>query len=167
MASITPGTGATFTVATAEGQAIAALNFLNKRENTAEANPNGEDRIDGSFDTDLMTFAGNFRLPATQSLNSLGQLVISATPYVSSGAFVPGTGGTFKSETIEGYVLEVLMYLQNLELQSAKNPNNRNYITGSYNSDSRLYSGTFSLPITQEIGADGTVSFAAVEYLLT
>lgn len=167
MAAITPGTGATIGAITAEQQAVAALNWLNQRENTSGANPNGEDRINGSFDTDLLTYAGNYSIPATQAINASGQLVISATPYLNGGAFTPGADGTFKSETIEGYVLETLMYLQGLELQSPKNPNNRNYVTGSYNADTRTYAGTFSLPVTQVIEADGSSKFSAVEYLLT
>lgn len=167
MATITAGAGATFTATKAEAQAIAALNFLNQRENTSEANPNGDDRINASFDVDLLTFAGTYSLPASQVLNSLGQLVIVSTPYLSSGAFTPGTGGTFKSVTIEAYVLEVLMYLQSLELQPTKNPQNRNYITGTYNSDSKLYAGTFNLPISISIPESGIVSFTAVEYLLS
>lgn len=167
MASIIPGTDASFTVATAEGQAVAAITFLNQRETTALANPNAEDRIDGVYDTDLLTFAGNFRLPAIQTLNDAGQLVIVATPYLNGGTFTPGTTGTFKSIGIEAYCLEVLMYIQNLELQPAKNPQNRNGVTGSYNSDTKLYTGTFNFPVTQEIGADGAVRFQAVEYLLT
>lgn len=167
MATITPGTGAAIGATTAEAQAKAALNWLNQRENTSGANPNGEDRINASYDTDLFTYAGNYSIPAAQTINSSGQLVIEAVPYLNGGAFSPGTDGTFKSATIEGYVLETLMYLQGLELQASKNPNNRNYVTGSYNADTRTYAGTFSLPVTQVIEADGSSKFSAVEYLLT
>lgn len=167
MAVITAGASATIGALTAEGQAIAALCWLNARENLPANNTTGRDGINGSFDIDLLVFSGNYSIPASQSINGAGQLVIVATPYVNGGAFSPGEGGTFKSQTIEGYVLETLMYLQVLELQSAKNPNNRNYVTGSFSADALTYTGTFSLPITQTIEADGSSRFVAIEYLLT
>lgn len=167
MATITPGTGATISSTTAEGQALAALLYLQQRESNTVANPNAEDRISASFDTDLLTFAGQYQLPATQAINGSGQLVIAAGNYLNGGTFTAGTGGTFKSGTIEAYCLECLMYLQFLELQSAKNPSNRNYVTGTFNADNQIYSGGFSLPVSYSLGAGGAVSFVAVEYLLT
>ncbi|OLP19816.1 hypothetical protein BST81_03540 [Leptolyngbya sp. 'hensonii'] len=167
MATITPGTGGTFKSVTAEGQAIEALIYLQDRENTTTANPNGEDRLDGNFDTDLRTFSGQFRIPASQSINGSGQLVIQAVPYLNGGAFTPGSDGTFKSTAIEAFVLEVLMYLQVLESTPAKNPNNRNYVTGTFNADTGIYTGSFSLPIAFALAEDGSVKIQAVEYLLT
>ncbi len=166
MATITPGTAGTFTSTTAEGQALEAIIWLQQREASDAANPNGENRIDGSIDIDLATFAGTFRIPATQSLNNQGQLILAASTYLSSGVFTPGSGGTFKSTTIEGYVLEVLMYLQILELQPAKNPQSRNYVTGSYNSDTRVYTGTFNFPVSLAL-VNGSIQTSASEYLLS
>lgn len=167
MATITPGTTGTFTSTTAEGQALEALIFLQLRELTPLANPTSEDRITATIDTDTKTLSGSYRLPATQAINSQGQLVISAQPYLNGGAFTPGQNGTFKSTTIEAYCLEVLMYLQFLESQPAKNPNNRNFVAGSYNADSATYSGTFSLPIELTLDGAGVVGVVATEYLLT
>lgn len=167
MATVTPGTNGTFKSLTAEGQAVEALVYLQSRENTPSANPTSENRIDVSMDLGLQTFTGLFRLPASQSINGAGQLVIQAETYVNGGTFQAGGGGTFKSATVEAYCLEVLMHLQVLELQSAKNPNNRNYVTGTFNADTGTYSGSFNLPITTSLDADGSVKVQASEYLLT
>lgn len=167
MAGITPGTGATIGAVTAEAQAIAALCWLNQRENLPSANTTGRDGVNATFDIDLLVFSGNYSIPANQTINGSGQLIIVAESYVNGGAFVPGSDGTFKSQTIEAYVLETLMYLQVLELQPSKNPNNRNFVTGNYSADARAYTGTFSIPITLIIEADGSSKFVAVEYLLT
>lgn len=167
MATITPGTGGSLTSNTAEGQAVEALIYLQSRELNTAANPSGEDRITASIDIDVQTLTGSYRLPAVQSINSQGQLVIAAQSYLSGGGFTPGAGGTFKSTSIEAYVLEALMYLQFLEAQPQKNPQARNFVQGSYNADSATYSGTFSLPVSISLAAGGKIEIQANEYLQT
>ena len=166
MASITSGTGATLKSATAEGQCLEALVFLQLQEASTSRNPSAFNNVDGAIDTDDMLFSGSFNIPASQTLGSSGSLIIAADPYLSGVIFTPGTGGTFKSVTAEAYVLETLMYLQALEQNSLKNPQNRNFITGSYNSDTKVYTGTFSLPISLTLGTDGAVTCVANPYLL-
>lgn len=167
MATITPGNGAIFTSTTAEGQCLEALIYLQGREANSLANPAGEDRINGSFSIDTLVFEGEYRLTANQSITLTGQLSIAVQSYLDGGSFSPGTEGTFKSSTIESYVLEVLMYLQFLEATPGKNPQNRNFVTGNYNADQSTYSGTFSLPVSLTLNGAGGVAIQAVEYLLT
>jgi hypothetical protein len=82
-------------------------------------------------------------------------------------AFQVGTGGTFKGNSPEKYALEVLMFLQNLERDPTKNPSSRNFVTGTYNSDTGLYQGSFSLPVIFNLDAGtGVVSYGADPYLL-
>lgn len=166
MASITAGTGATLKSDTAEGQCLESLVFLQLQENSTQRNPAALSNVVGAIDTDLLVFSGTFTIPASQTLGSSGSLVIAADPYLSGVIFTPGTGGTFKSVTAEAYVLETLMYLQALEQNLLKNPQNRNFITGSYNSDTKVYTGTFSLPILLSLGTDGEVICVANPYLL-
>jgi hypothetical protein len=59
------------------------------------------------------------------------------------------------------------MYLQGLEANTTKNPQNLNNITGSYNSDTGLYQGAFTLPVALGLTSQGRAEFAAQEYLLT
>lgn len=76
------------------------------------------------------------------------------------------TGDDLKATTAEGLALEALMRLQGLERTAAKNPNNRNFVTGSYNSDTGLFTGTYSFPVTQTIDATtGNLTLVADEYL--
>lgn len=71
-----------------------------------------------------------------------------------------------KATTAEGLALEVLMRLQALERTPAKNPDNRNFVTGSYNSDTGVFSGSFSFPCTQTLdGTTGALIVSAQEYL--
>lgn len=72
---------------------------------------------------------------------------------------------TIGATTAEGAALEVLMYLQSLERDTAKNPQGRNFVTGTYNSDTGIYSGTFSFPCTLALNPDGSIKLSADEYL--
>lgn len=166
MTLITVGTGATLNAPSAEGQCLEALVFLQIQEASSLRNPTVQNNVDGAIDTNDMVFSGAFNLPATQTLGSSGSLVIQADGYLASVIFSPGSGGTFKSVTPEAFALETLMYLQVLEQITAKNPQGRNFITGSYNSDTKVYSGTFSLPITLSLGATGEVIAIANPYLV-
>lgn len=76
------------------------------------------------------------------------------------------TGAALKSTTAEGLALESLMQLQAIERTAARNPDNRNFVTGTYNSDTGIYSGTFSFPVNQAIDAtSGNLTLEAAEYL--
>lgn len=166
MAAITSGTGSTLKTTTAEGQCLEALIFLQIQEASTVRNPLAQNSIDGAIDTNTMVFAGSFNMPAKQTLGTNGGLLISANPYLSGVIFAAGSGGTFKSSTCEAYALETLMYLQFLEQNDLKNPQGRNFISGSYNIDTAVYSGSFSLPIVLVIGPAGDVITTAQPYLL-
>lgn len=168
MATITPGTDSTFKTGTAEGRAIEAICYLQLQESLTENNSSGRDAIQATFDLSDNTFSGTYAIPAEQGFSANGGLTISAVPYLQNVSISPGTNApTFKSQTLEAYVLEVLMYLQAWERNTVKNPQSRNYITGSFNSDTGIYQGTFTLPISLVLDATGKASFSAVEYLLT
>lgn len=169
MATITPGSGGTFVTETAEGRLIDAVCLLQSYEADSAKNSSGRTAVSGSFSIEDLTFTGAYSLPAEQTISNSGSLTIAATPYLTGATFTPGAGSpTFKSTTIEAYCLEVLQYLQILERNTAKNPQNKNFVSGTFNSDTGVYSGTFSIPVTLEIAtvAPGGVTFNAVEYLL-
>lgn len=67
--------------------------------------------------------------------------------------------------TAEGATLELLMYLQNKERDATANPQGRNFVTGTYNSDTGTYSGTYSFPCTLTINATGQIVLTADEYV--
>lgn len=166
MVAITPGSEGTFKAATAEGRAIEVLTYFQIQEQDETKNPNGRNAVTGSFNTEDNRFEGNYSFIVDQSLNPDGSISLAATSALVGVAINPGGGDpTFKSTVIERYALEVLMYLQAAERISAKNPQNLNAVTGSYNSDSGVYTGNFSLPITVSITASGNCQIAAVEYL--
>lgn len=76
------------------------------------------------------------------------------------------TSATLQSTSIENQVVELMAKIQVLEGNTETNPENANRITGSFNQDTGLYSGTFSIPCNVVITASGAPSFVAKEYLV-
>jgi hypothetical protein len=168
MAAINPGVGGTFKAETAEGRLIECLCFLQQQESISAQNPNQKNAVQGSFDIEEAAFSGAYVIPAELSISDDGSLAVVAAPYLQGGSQInPGTGATFKSVWIERYCLEVLMHVQNLERNTAKNPQGRNGVTGSFNSDTGVYAGTFSVPVVISLESTGRVAFVAQEYLLS
>lgn len=167
MASITPGTGGTCKSTTAEGQLQEILSFICLKQAQTTYNPGGVTNVTGIHNQQTLTYAGTYRFSVTHAIDGSGQLVLTTEPYLVGTNFTPGTGGTFKANTPEGYALEVLMYLQNLERNPTLNPQNRNFISGSYNSDTGRYEGSYSVPIQFNIDAgNGLINYADLPYLL-
>lgn len=166
MVAIQPGTGGTFKTATAESRAIEALCFLQLQEADSSKNPNARKAISGSFDTGDLTYSGTYAIPADQTLSSGVGLVIVATNYLVGVTINPGTATpTFQATRLEQYCLEVLQFLQTKERVAANNPQNRNAISGTFNSDTGLYQGAFSLPVSLTLTTEGKPLFSAIEYL--
>lgn len=168
MATIQGGTGGTFKASTAEGRLIEVACFLRNQETDSSKNPDDRNSIVGDFSINSYEFSGTYSIACSQALTTEGSVSIVASPYLQNVVFSPGTGTpTFKSTTIEAYLLEVLIYLQALEANSTKNPQGLNNVTGTYNADTAVYSGTFAIPVALAIGSSGEAGFTAVEYLQT
>lgn len=167
MASVTPGLGGTCKSTTAEGQLHEVLTFIALKQANTTTNPEGTTNITGTHNQQSLVFAGTYRLSVIQSIGDGGSIVLTAESFLVGPNFYPGTAGTFSGNTPEKYALEVLMYLQSLELDSAVNTQNRNFITGTYNSDNQTYQGAFTIPVSLSIAPDsGSVLYEAVPYLL-
>lgn len=168
MATIAPGSAGSFTATTAEGRLLEALTYLASQEAIEAKNPSARIAVLASLSLDEKTFNGTYNLPAEQTIAGDGSLRIVAAPYLINSAVVPGSDSpTFKSTLPEAYALEVLMYVQFLERQPSKNPNNSNFVSGTYNSDAGIYQGSFSLPVNYSLADGGMIEFSAQEYLLT
>lgn len=167
MAIVTPGTGATCKSATAEGQLHEILSFLAHHQGHSSTNPENVINVTATHSQQGRTYSGTYRFNAVQTITMDGHLEIEATPYLVGTNFLVGTGGTFKGNSPEKYALEILMYMQIKENNESTNPQNRNFITGSYNSDTGRYEGSFSLPVSFALDAsNGNVAYSASEYLL-
>ena len=67
--------------------------------------------------------------------------------------------------TMEGQLLELVGLMQAKESDAESNPQNANRITGTYNSDTSVFSGTFTLSVTQTIDSNGKIVLTASSYL--
>lgn len=77
-----------------------------------------------------------------------------------------GVNTDLKNDTKEGLALEAILQLQAHERVAENNPDGRNFITGTYNSDTGIFSGTFALPVDLTFDATtGNAVLTAVEYL--
>jgi hypothetical protein len=167
MASVTPGTGGTIKSTTAEGQLMEIMTFISQKQASLVTNPSEVINVTGSHDQQALLYSGTYQFSVTQALAANGSLTLTAATYLVGTAFQEGTDGTFKSNSPEGYALEVLMYLQAKEQDGNSNPNSRNYITGTYNSDTGIYQGSFSIPVILGLdAATGVVNYGANPYLL-
>jgi len=165
MTAVTPGTGATIQSDNAEQQLLDCVALIKNWEKVPAKNPTNANTINCSFSLSTGIANISFQIPATPSINNEGKQVQTANSYLVNTGFTPGTGGTFKSETIEGYFLEVLSYLEILEGSTNKNPNQNNYISSAFDSDARNANGTATIPFLFELGTN-SIEFTASEYLL-
>ncbi|WP_156119955.1 hypothetical protein [Leptolyngbya sp. KIOST-1] len=121
----------------------------------------------GTHNQQSLIYSGTYRFDVTQTINSAGHLELEAQPFLVGANFQVGSSGTFKGNSPEKYALEVLMYLQNLENTPGLNPQNRNFVSGTYNSDNQRYEGSFSIPVTFSLNpTTGVISYGANPYLL-
>lgn len=165
MTAINPGTNGTFSSVDAEQFLIDSVVFLSTIQKDSTKNPNNELLASANIDVNARTFTGVYTIKSVQTINASGQLVISPKTVFTNSGFVQGTGSTFNSATIEGALLEVIQYLQNTESDSSKNPTSINNISGTYNSDTGVFSGSFIIPITLTQQA-GITTIESDPYLL-
>lgn len=162
---ITPGSGNTFTAATAEGHLLEICTYLQVQEKNLSSNPTGKDFFQVSFNLNDMVTGISFAIPAEQSIGTSGQVLTSASDYLQGITFTPGASGTFKSTTLSQYFLEVVTYLQIKENTTVNNPQLANNISSSFDADDKLFSGSISLPISIGFDATGHPVITATEYL--
>jgi hypothetical protein len=164
MTEITPGTDGTLKTDTAEGQLLELFTYLQLAEANAVKNPNGRNFISGTYNIDTLVFSGSFSLPVLFTTLA-GQISIGATEYLTNPGFDAGSGGTFTSDNPAQYLLEIITFLQNREADTEVNPQQINNVSGTLDTDSRLFSGTVSIPLTMTLSNSGDAVFSAKEYL--
>jgi hypothetical protein len=166
MAIIVVGAGSSFKSSTAEGLLLEVITYLQNQEMNISTNSLNKDFIKLSYSLDNMTATGSFSIPAVQSIDSSGQIIVSGSNYLENIVFSPGDGGTFKSSTLSQYFLEIVTYLQIKESNPSTNPQSENNIFSSYDADDKIFSGSVTLPLTISFDDSGHPVITAKEYLL-
>lgn len=75
-----------------------------------------------------------------------------------------GNEATIKSPTLEGQILETLVFIKLMELFPGKNPNNKNSVSGNYNVANSSFSGSFTIPIVPTVNPNGSTSYTGENY---
>jgi hypothetical protein len=166
MTLIAVGSGGSIQSDSAEQQLLDCISLIKNYEKMTTKNPDKVNGVSCSFNLTTSFAAMSFNMAANPIINNDGQQVIQAANYLANTDFLPGSGGTFKSVTIEGYFLEILTYLEIMEKNTSKNPNNNNYVSTSYDSDTRIMAGNATIPFLFENDATGFLKITADEYLL-
>jgi len=166
MANITVGSDATIKSTTAEGQLHECCALLEIGEYNAAKNPNGADNIIGQHQQNQRLFSANFSIPLESKSDGEGRTFHEVAEYLSDFAFSPGSGGTFKSSNCAAYFVEVVVYIQNLEKDLTKNPGKIDNVSGRFDIDKGIFTGSINLPVTLSISTQGGVLYTADSYLL-
>lgn len=77
----------------------------------------------------------------------------------------PGLGGTFKQRSLEGRLLEILMFIVLSEKDDSVNPENRRTVTSYFDADRNVFQGTFSIPADEIPDAEGNIVIKAKNHL--
>lgn len=161
---ITPGTNATISDPTIEAQLLKSLLLLEFWEKNTEFNPNTRDFVQATFNTEALSWDITFSLPCRQAINDMGSPTLLGENYLTNTPFTPGDpSGTFKSLSLPAYCIELIMTGQIWENNSQYNPNSRNNIAATFNSDRNLLVGTVT--IFCEFNIQPQISQIAKEYL--
>jgi hypothetical protein len=178
LAARTPGSNGTNQATTLEAGLIADIRRAQSFERDSLRNPSSVNRITSSADDDSASFEARVNFPVTITTDSNGNVSIVPIDYFSvpSGGqphYVAGSGGTVKSSTIQGAILEQTILLKNLELNPATNPTNGNYITWSISNSTvgGVGNGTFNasynnMPLEITIASNGGQTTTGKAYLL-
>jgi len=165
MAIITAGTGGTITANTIEGQIWQLIHLIQNGERIDSAS---SERFTFIKD-DSFIMSGNWSLPARLVRDAATGLFSDSVAAFAPGAipFTAGTGGTIRSTTLGQYFLDCVKYAMVWQAQATKNPQALQRFTLLFNAGNLEYSGTFLSPYTTVLGAGGTITETATEWLLT
>ena len=166
MTSITPGTNGTLKSVKAENAFVELVTFLKNAQANLTVNPSKFNYVTIDYNVNTGSVSISFNLPASSIITSTGTIEIVAPEYLTNLGFIIGNGGTFKSATAAGCLVEIASFLQNKESDIVANPNDNNYTNFNYDGDNAIFGGTATIPFTVLIDTNGKPVINVSEYLL-
>ncbi len=115
-----------------------------------------------SMDLEAQTAAVTCTLPIAAALNNSGQVVVTASDYLSGYAFNPGSGD-LRAINYPAAFLEVAQTVAVAEKAVVTNPPNN--ITIAFDLEAGTAAISATLPVISAIDANGKISVAATDYL--
>ena len=179
MATITPGSGATITAATAESFLPAAIWLVQALENDTARNPSAINNVTSSMSDDSQSLTASINFFATVTDDNAGNAIFTALDYLTTPSGQPahwtaGSGGTIQASTIQGAIFECVRFIDNLENTSAKNPQAKKCVSysitsaslGSATPSANISINITNFPLETTRAADGTQTVKGKDYLL-
>ena len=121
------------------------------------------DNVTIAYDTGARTAAITATLPVGSTINSSGQIVISANNYLGGSTFNPGTGGEIKASNFPSAFLETAQFLAASE--QAVTPTAPNNIAITVDLEGLTATVTATLPVVPSLDSAGKPVFTATDYL--
>jgi hypothetical protein len=137
--------------------------LINEAERTASTVDVTLDNVTITYDTGARTAAINATLPVGSTINSSGQIVISASNYLGGATFNPGTGGEIKASSFPAAFLEMAQFLASSE--QVVTPTAPNNITIAIDLEALTATVAATLPVVPTVDSAGKPVFTATDYL--
>lgn len=137
--------------------------LINEAERTASTVDLTLDNVTITYDTGARTATVDATLPIGSTVNSSGQIVISAANYLGASAFNPGTAGEIKGSTFPAAFLEAAQLLASSEQSVTPTPPNN--ISISFDLEALTATVTATLPVLPSLDSAGKPVFTATDYL--
>lgn len=156
------GTGGTLKSTTYESQIQELAAFCAIAQRDEVKNPEALDyfQVQSEDYGSQVNIAFSFPLEKTPTQTGFD---FTAPEYLAGSGFTPGTGGDIDITTTTGYFYKLILTAQDNEAPLSET--NVNRISGNYNIDTGLFTGSCTFETTQAIGSAGQVCTFVTEYI--
>lgn len=137
--------------------------LINETERSASTVDVTLDNVTVAYDTGARTSSISATLPIGASVNSSGQIVVSATNYLGGTAFNPGASGELKAISYPAAFLELAQIVAAAE--QAITPTAVNNVTIAIDLEGLSATVTATLPVVPSLDSAGKPVFTATDYI--
>ncbi|MCC5619248.1 hypothetical protein LC605_30090 [Nostoc sp. CHAB 5836] len=155
--------GGTLKSSTKPAAFLEIAHLINEAERAASTVDVTLDNVTINYDTGARTATIDATLPVGSTINSSGQIVISASNYLGGSVFNPGTGGEIKASSFPSAFLEMAQFLAASE--QAVTPAPPNNITIAIDLEALTTTISATLPVVPTLDSAGKPVFTATDYL--
>jgi hypothetical protein len=155
--------GGTLKSSTKPAAFLEIAHLINEAERAASTVDVTLDNVTINYDTGARTTTIDATLRVGSTINSSGQIVISASNYLGGSIFNPGTGGEIKASSFPAAFLEMAQSLAASE--QAVTPTAPNNITIAIDLEALTATVTATLPVVPTLDSAGKPVFTATDYL--
>lgn len=166
MTAFNPGNG-TIQATTMEAMLYGLLKFGKAAERNPSMNQSSFQYVTMTEDFSTLLCVASVNFPVAVLDDAAGSFAVSASDYLSSTGFAPGTGGTLLSQNWVAQVIELTSLLFNKQTGTVSNPNQYELITSlGFNFPSvvgspLVFAAAYNIKTIEEIASNGTTTYTA------